>query len=158
MSLSIAIFAINCLQTMQRFRGVYHASKKYTRRPYVIEEIGTLRIESQDNTKGKLIVGGEEILKTGHRLKKDDETWNVDLNNPNCKWHFRLDGSLVFEGEQRGLFGQVTQHAQVFTLIGHKLVRRVYMDYWFRGPFGGFWPWPSYIYIWTRSEQRNHSK
>ena len=55
------------------------------------------------------------------------------------KTFYRWDGSLVNEGESKGLFGGTQKNAQIFTWVGDILIRRVYKNYWFRGPFGGYW-------------------
>ena len=55
------------------------------------------------------------------------------------KTFYRWDNSLVNEGESIGLYGGIEKNAQIFTLVGNTLIRRVYKNYKFKGIFGGYW-------------------
>jgi hypothetical protein len=64
----------------------------------------------------------------------------------------RWDNSLVSETTSVGLFGGTEKDAQVFSRRGSYLIRYIYLNYWFKGFFGGYWGADKHIHYWCRIE------
>ena len=125
-----------------RFEGCY-----YTERPGVIGcEKAWLKITYVDNT---------------INLETTDTFGNKHSQNFvfSDKIFYRWDGSLVIEGESIGTYGGVEHNSQILTLIGNTLIRRVYKNYKFRGPFGGYWGASEQnMHFWHRVSEPLHHK
>ena len=68
------------------------------------------------------------------------------------RWY---NGAIVNESTSVGLLGGTEKNAQVFKLDGNKLTRHVYMNYWFKGLFGGYWFAEKEIHHWEKTDNKN---
>jgi len=152
----VTLFLPYKMNAIKRFVGKYHSTKNYYNRPYVIKEVAHLEIK-QNNDQVVFSVSGHEVLKNGaiFNVTKKDTLFDILTSTSGHSKNYcfsRWDGSFVNEGQGEGLFRNTTYNAQIFTIFGNILIRRVYLNYSFKGPFGGYWCPSEYsLQIWRRN-------
>lgn len=132
---------MNHCEKVKRFLGKYRTFNEF---PNKTNEIVTLNVTT-DSTYTDC---SRIIFETNSKVGSICVPLTFNKNT-----YFRWDLSLINENEGKSLFGFPTQNAQVFTRIGPFLIRRVYQDYAFKGPFGGYWfSSTKDFYIWRISK------
>lgn len=129
---------------MNRFLGTFRSGEDHT----PMGRVNRYELTITKNTElQKLFFDSTNIYHPKYPKNYDE----ISLD-PKQTW-IRWDGSLVNEGVGESLFGNKEKNAQVFTRIGPLLVRRIYRDYSFKTPFGGYWFCGSWnIHIWRTVE------
>lgn len=124
---------------MNKFQGCFSSQKQTF---YGIEK-SYININSTDS---ELIILPK--LTTLNNIVVENNYSPISLNN----LFFRLDGSLVQESISKGLFGYNQKDAQIFSMLGNNMmIRRIYKNYLFKGPFGGYWGSSEKdVHLWTR--------
>jgi hypothetical protein len=110
---------------------------------YVEKEVGTVDISIQHNdivftSEGKMIYGNNEVIEPSKISRCHIVIDEKEDPESKQKCHIHR-GKLIQEGQSDGLFDGVHYNASTYEIIGDQMIRRVCMDYSFKGPFGGYW-------------------